>query len=406
MIVLSGADVVLPDRVVTGATVVLEDDRIVDVLLSPRPSSGSGRGGNGSLHFPLHDHYIVPGFIDVHVHGVAGVDTLDGTAAIGQIAEKLPGFGVTAFCPTSVACDPPALRRMLAAVRAARTERAPGGARVLPAHLESNFISPEFRGAQPESCLRRPSDRAVASAAGASDSWTGADILHEIADARPDVGIVTVAPEVEGVLPLIADLVSNGHRVSLGHSGATYEQGLDGIRAGATQATHLFNRMTPAAHRAPGLTGAILESDDVTAELICDGVHVHPAMLRVALAAKRAERIMAITDGTAGSGLPRGASATLGGRRIQVRDVAYLDDGTVAGSVLTMDRAFAKLTVEAGVSLTDAALLCSTTPARTLGLQGFGVIAPGAIADLVVLDRDLRVAQTWIAGTLAYERAS
>lgn len=216
---------------------------------------------------------------------------------------------------------------------------------------------------------------------------------------------MTVAPEVEGVLPLIADLVSNGHRVSLGHSGATYEQGLDGIRAGATQATHLFNRMTPAAHRAPGLTGAILESDDVTAELICDGVHVHPAMLRVALAAKRAERIMAITDGTAGSGLPRGASATLGGRRIQVRDVAYLDDGTVAGSVLTMDRAFAKLTVEAGVSLTDAALLCSTTPARTLGLQGFGVIAAGAMADLVVLDRDLRVVQTWIGGTLAYERA-
>ena len=410
MILLSGADLVLPDRVLTDGTIVIEDDRIVDVLPSAR------RGGEGSLHFPLHDRYIVPGFIDVHVHGVEGVDSLAGSDAIVGMAERLPKYGVTAFCPTSIACDPETLRRMLGGVRAARTLRAPGGARVLPAHLESNFINPEFKGAQPLECLRLPppADAAAAerwlapfSGKGASHlSWAGTDILREIAAARPDVGIVTVAPEVDGVLELIRDLVANGHRVSLGHSGASYEQALDAIRTGASQATHLFNRMTPAAHRAPGLTGAVLESDDVTAELICDGVHVHPAMLHVALAAKRAERIMAITDGTAGSGLPRGATASLGGRRIHVRDAAHLDDGTIAGSVLTMDRAFATLTAAAGVSLTDAATVCSTTPARTLGLQGFGIIAPGALADLVVLDRDLRVMQTWIGGTLAYERAS
>ncbi len=181
---------------------------------------------------------------------------------------------------------------------------------------------------------------------------------------------------------------------------------MDGIRVGARQATHLFNRMTPVTHRAPGLAGAVLESDDVIAELICDGVHVHPAMMRVALAAKRPERIMAITDGTAGSGLPYGSHATLGGRRITLRDAAYLDDGTIAGSVLTMDRAFAKLTSEVGLSLVDAAIVCATTPARALGLQGFGVLAPGAIADLAILDRDLRVVQTWVAGTLAWERSS
>jgi N-acetylglucosamine-6-phosphate deacetylase len=162
--------------------------------------------------------------------------------------------------------------------------------------------------------------------------------------------------------------------------------------------------MTPVTHRAPGLAGAMLESDDVVAELVCDGVHVHPAMMRVALAAKRPDRIMAITDGTAGSGLPKGSKTTLGGRPISVRDAAYLDDGTIAGSVLTMDRAFAKLTSEIGLSLSDAAALCATTPARALGLQHFGVIARGAIADLVVLDRDLRVVQTWVAGTLAWER--
>jgi N-acetylglucosamine-6-phosphate deacetylase len=164
--------------------------------------------------------------------------------------------------------------------------------------------------------------------------------------------------------------------------------------------------MTPMTHRAPGLAAAMLESDDVIAELVCDGVHVHPAMMRVALAAKRPERVMAITDGTAGSGLPRGATARLGGRVITVGDAAYLEDGTIAGSTLTMDRAFALLASAVGLSLPDAAAVCATTPARALGLQGFGVLAPGAVADFVVLDRDLRVVQTWIAGTLAFDRTS
>jgi N-acetylglucosamine-6-phosphate deacetylase len=297
---------------------------------------------------------------------------------------------------------------MLAGVRIARTTRPPGGARVLPAHLESNFINPEYKGAQPEACLRSPRHdsprRSAEGAASAAGKWTGADILAEIAAARPDVGIVTLAPELDGALDLIRDLVAHGHHVSLGHSGATYEQAVEGIRAGARQATHLFNRMPPLAHRAPGLTGAVLESDDVTVELICDGVHVHPAMMRMALAAKRPDRVMAITDGTAGSGMPPGSTATIGGYPIAIRDAAYLADGTIAGSSLTMDRAFAKLTSEIGLSLSDAATVCATTPARALGLQGFGLIAPGAIADLVVLDRDLRVVQTWIAGVLAFQR--
>jgi N-acetylglucosamine-6-phosphate deacetylase len=405
MIRLSDADLILPDRVAGGGTLLLDGDRIAEVILS----SGAQPASIEGLDFPLADHYIVPGFIDVHVHGIEGIDTLDGGDAIARMAERLPRFGVTAFCPTSIACDPATLRGLLSGVRVARTTRPPGGARVLPAHLESNFISPEYKGAQPAACLRLPRRAAARrSAAGAKagaglESWTGDDILDEIAAARPDVGIVTVAPEIDGAIDLIRDLVSHGHHVSLGHSGATYEQAMEGVRAGARQCTHLFNRMTPVTHRAPGLAGAMLESDDVIAELVCDGVHVHPAMMRVALAAKRPDRIMAITDGTAGSGLPKGSKATLGGRPISVRDAAYLDDGTIAGSVLTMDRAFAKLASEIGLSLPDAATLCATTPARALGLQGLGVIAPGAIADLVVLDRDLRVVQTWVAGALAWE---
>ncbi len=341
---------------------------------------------------------MVPGFVDVHVHGIEGTDTLDGGDAIERIAARLPRFGVTAFCPTSVACSPDDLRTMLAAVRAARLTRPAASSRVLPAHLESNFINPEYRGAQPGECLRLPHGR------GKEGEFTGEAILSEIAAARPDVGILTIAPEIDGALDLIRMLTSHGHRVSLGHSGASYEQALDGIAAGARQATHLFNRMTPISHRAPGLAGAVLEHDDVVAELICDGVHVHPSMARVALAAKSPSRIMAITDGTAGAGLPFGSRASLGGRTITVSDAAYLDDGTLAGSVLTMDRAFALLISRMGLSLVDAATVCSTTPARAMGLQGFGVIAAGMVADLAVLSADLTVTQTWIGGELAFGR--
>jgi N-acetylglucosamine-6-phosphate deacetylase len=392
MIFLADADVVLPDRVASPATIVVDGDRIIDVLHSAPAHTP------GDLRIDLRRHTVVPGFVDVHVHGIEGSDTLDGGDAIERIAARLPRFGVTAFCPTSVACSPDDLRTMLAAVRASRLTRPPASSRVLPAHLESNFINPEYRGAQPGECLRLPRGR------GKEGEFTGEAILSEIAAARPDVGILTIAPEIDDALDLIRMLTSHGHRVSLGHSGASYEQALEGIAAGARHATHLFNRMTAISHRAPGLAGAVLEHDDVVAELICDGVHVHPSMARVALAAKSPSRIMAITDGTAGAGLPFGSRASLGGRTITVRDAAYLDDGTLAGSVLTMDRAFALLISRMGLSLVDAATVCSTTPARAMGLQGFGVIAAGMVADLAVLSADLTVTQTWIGGELAFGR--
>lgn len=383
MIRLTGADVILPDRVLSQGDITIDGDRIVEVA--------AGSGGE------LHGHYVVPGFIDVHVHGVNGRDTLDDAAAVGEIAAFLPRHGTTAFCPTSIACAPAVLRRLLSAIADARSRPRAGSARVLPAHLESNFINPEYNGAQPLECLRLPHESHRDDGA-----FTGLEILDVIASARADVGILTVAPEMEGVLDLIPTFVRGGHHVSLGHSGATYDQALAGIEAGARQATHLFNRMTPIGHRAPGLAAAVLESDDVAAELVCDGRHVHPAMMRVAIAAKGPSRVMAITDGTAGAGLPRGATSTIGGRHITVGDVALLDDGTIAGSVLTMDKAFATLVTAIGVSLVDAATMCATTPARELGLRGFGVIATGAAADLAVLDRDLHVVRTYIGGRPAW----
>jgi N-acetylglucosamine-6-phosphate deacetylase len=390
MIVLAGGDIVLPERILTNASLIIEQGRIeaIEITRSVPP---------GASIVDVRDAFVVPGFIDVHVHGVEGHDTLDGGAAIAAIASRLPRYGVTAFCPTTVACGPAELLAVLEQVGRARVGGAGGSARVLPAHLESNFINPAYNGAQPRACLRLPTDER-----GEGD-FTGRDILRVIESRRPDVGIITIAPEIPGILDLVPGLVRAGHRVSLGHSGADFDQAIAAIDAGARHATHLFNRMTPITHRAPGLAGAVLSHDDVSAELICDGLHVHPAMSRLAIAAKGVHGVMAITDGTGVSGLTPGSTARLGGRTIRVSgQAALLDDGTLAGSSLTMDGAFRNIVTLFHFSIAEAAILCSTTPARALGLTGFGVIAEGGAADLVVLDRAFRVMRTFVAGQQVY----
>jgi len=402
-IILSGADLVLPDRVINPGTLVLEQGTIVEISDGARPPS------DGADHVDLTGHVVVPGFIDVHVHGLEGHDTLTGPDGVDAMARRLPRYGVTGFCPTSIACGPTLLAQMLDAIRRARREPVRGAARVLPAHLESNFINPDYKGAQPLECIRRPPSPTgeidpAASAEGCyGEAFSATELLAVIDRYRAEVGIVTLAPEMPNGIDLTRRLVAAGHRVSLGHSGANYEQAMAGVAAGARHATHLFNRMTPFSHREPGLTGAVLQSDELAAEIICDGHHVHPAAVKLAIALKRADRTMAITDGTAGSGLPVGSRVTIGPRPITVTPTAaYLDDGTLAGSVLTMDGAFRLLVNVAGCSLVEAALMCATTAARELKLENRGLIARGAIADLVVLTPNLEVARTYIGGELAY----
>lgn len=401
MIVLAGADLVLPDRVVERGTLVIRDGRIEAV--EPRIVDGP----TGATRIDCAGLLIVPGFIDVHIHGVEGIDVLDGGGAVAEVASRLPKYGVTGFCPTSVACDPSTLANLLAAVAAARAMPAPRSARVLPAHLESNFINPEWHGAQPRRCLRLPpagSEKLeVRSEQGAAEFSAG-DILDVIARHGAATGIVTLAPELPGGLDLVRALVAAGHRVSIGHTGATYDEAKAAIAAGACHATHLFNRMSSPTSRSPGVVGAVLESDAVAAELICDGYHVHPALVALAMRAKTPRRLMAITDGTAGSGLPVGSRARLGGQEIVVTErAAELADGTLAGSVLTMDGAFRRLVQHNGISLPDAVRLCSTTPAAELGLAEAGVLGAGMTADLVVLGADLAVRQTYLAGVAALE---
>ena len=388
MILLRGADVVLPDQIITKGSLAIRDGVILDVLPAAREMAGWNV-------VDLAGHTIVPGFVDVHLHGIEGTDVLDDADAVANVAARLPKYGVTGFCPTSVACTPERLQIFLDAVARAHTSLAPRSARVLAAHLESNFLNPDWNGAQPRTCLRLPYDPAA--------GFSGEDILRVIAARRSSVGIVTLAPELPGGIELVRDLVRHGHRVSLGHTGATYEEAIAAIEAGARHATHLYNRMSSITSRSPGVVGAVLESNAVTAEIICDGHHVHPSLVSTAIRVKSPSRMIAITDGTAVAGLPRGSRARLGEQTIIAGDrTALLEDGTLAGSILTMDGAFRQLR-EWGWTLPEVARMCATTPAEALGLSKTGSIAPGHVADLVVLDAGFRVRQTYISGAPVLE---
>jgi N-acetylglucosamine-6-phosphate deacetylase len=394
MIALSGADLVLPDRIVHGGSILIEHGRIAAI-----ESRVIDERAAGITVTPFRNHVIVPGLIDVHVHGIEGVDVLARAGAVADVARRLPKYGVTAFCPTSVACAPSTLTTFLTAVGHARSASTALASRVLAAHLESNFINPDWSGAQPVGCLRTAQGAMGAYGASGAKEFSGRDILEVIEAHGSSVAIVTLAPELPGGMDLVRHLVSLGHRVSIGHSGATYEQAVEAIQAGARHATHLFNRMSSITSRSPGVVGAVLESGDVTAEIICDGHHVHPSLVSLAIRLKTAAKMIAITDATAAAGLPPGSRSQLGGQTIIAGEkTALLENGTLAGSILTMDAAFRMLVQRLGLSLPDAARMCSTTPADAVKAGDIGSIAPGKFADLVVLDRDLRVTRTYIGG--------
>jgi N-acetylglucosamine-6-phosphate deacetylase len=395
--VLAGADLVLPDRVIRAGTLRVEGQRIagLDQDDSSAPAAFDRTG-----------HVIVPGFVDAHVHGVEGIDTLDPGDPVSGIAARLPRYGVTAFSPTTVACSSESLARVLAQVVDVRAAPAGGSARVLPVHVEGPFLSVEQRGAQPMQWLRDPRV--------ALDAWetstaigerNAVDTLRTIDRFRSAVGVMTLAPEMDGAGRLITWLLERGIRAALGHSSASFEDGLSAIDAGASYATHLFNCMPAFHHRRPGLAGAILHSERVVAEVIADGVHVHPALVKLALAAKGTWHLMAVTDGTSLAGSACGMAGRLGDQSIVVRDgAARFDDGRLAGSVATMDLVFRTLVESVGLSIVDAAMLCATTPSKVLGLEG-GALVSGAPADFAVLDGALRVVETYVRGQLAYGRS-
>ncbi len=373
MIVAAGRVVADGGDLVPGH-VVVERDRVARVA--------EGLPSGADYTFP--DGTLVPGFIDLQVNGGAGVDLLDcAPADVERLCRYLAGTGTSAFLPTLITAPPDRISRALSVLRQSR----PAGATVLGVHLEGPVLNPARRGAHDSRVLASAGDPSV-------------QALYDAA--RPDLRLVTLAPELPGALDLIARLTAQGVVVSLGHTDATYAQAAEAFRRGARMVTHLFNGMRGLHHREPGIIGAAFEDAHAVCGLIADGVHVHPAMIRLAHGILGARRIALVTDAIAAAGMPPG-EYRLADRAVtvQVGDAPRLPDGTLAGSTLRMDEAVRNL-VSWGIPLRDALQSASFVPARVLGLTDRGALAAGARADVCVLGADGRATLTVVGGGVVF----
>lgn len=350
-----------------------------------------GGWGLGSIHFaekileiegtvadPADNNapYILPGFIDLHVHGGAGRDVMQGDDAMEVIAQLHARHGTTSLLATTMTAPMTELESALVGVAAEMASRSKGTARVLGVHLEGPYINPEKLGAQPNFVQ--------------TGSLEAIQKLHAIADIR----VVTLAPEIPGHLQLIAGLSALGLRVQLGHTLGSYEEALAAIDLGASGFTHLYNAMSRLDHRSPGMVGAALAHAEF-AEIIPDLQHVHPGAIMTALRA--IPKLYCVTDSTAASGMPDGDY--LLGRQVVHKCMGgvRLKDGTLAGSTLTMDQALRNL-VSIGLEIDDAVRRVATFPADYLGLPERGRLALGAYADVVVMSRDLQLLEVFVEG--------
>ncbi|MCF6469771.1 N-acetylglucosamine-6-phosphate deacetylase [Nonomuraea sp. MG754425] len=360
---LADARIVTPEGVHEG-WLTIEDGRITHVGSGSAPGPGLKLGGR----------HVVPGFVDVHNHGGAGGSFPTGDLGQARDAVALHRrHGTTTTMASLVTDSIEGLTRAASALAELCDEGLLAGI-----HFEGPYIARSRCGAHDPALLREPSTREFAGLVKAG---------------RGHVRMLTVAPELPGALDLIRMAVAEGVLAAVGHTAAGYEQAIEGIEAGASVATHLYNAMSPLGHRAPGPVAALLDDERVTVELVNDGVHVHPAMLRLAYEVAGPGRTALITDAMSATGLGDG-DYVLGTMAVHVDDgVARLvEGGSIAGSTLTMDAAFRRAVQELGLSLPDAVQVTSLTPARLLGLADrIGSIAVGKAADLVVLSDSLEV---------------
>ncbi|WP_152670552.1 N-acetylglucosamine-6-phosphate deacetylase [Rubrobacter aplysinae] len=369
--------VVTPDAVWDGGTILVESGEIRAVSREPLAADAV---------VELPDHYLVPGFVDLQVNGGFGVDAVDRPGRLGELSAALPATGVTSYLPTLVTLP---LGRYPAVIGGLDLDP-DRGAVPLGLHLEGPFISPEKRGAHAAEAVAEPDP----------------DALAELLDAGP-VEMVTLAPEMPGAGALIELAASRGTVASLGHSAASFEEALSGFESGAAGVTHLFNAMSPLHHRDPGLPGAaMLKTADSAPRcgMVADGRHVHPEMVRLAFERLGPDRMYLVTDAMAAAGMGPG-EYELAGRTVSMRDgIPRLEDGTLAGSVLTMDEAIRNALEFAGCSLPEAVRMATATPAALIGAAKKGRLTPGSDADVVALSPDLLVEAAWVGGRLVYER--
>lgn len=344
----------------------------------------------GQRVLDLEDAILVPGFIDMHIHGGGGRDVMDPAPdALLAVERLLYSHGVTSYFPTTITAP---IDRTLAALdslaNAIERSRESGDLRARPVgiHLEGPFISHARPGVHPPADLQKPTLALF------EKFWEAS---------RGTVKVMTIAPELEGARELISEATNRGICVSMGHSDADLAQARAGVDAGVRHATHTFNAMRPLEHRDPGIIGEALMDERISAEIIADGVHVDPLMVRLFLRAKGADGAVLVTDATAATGMPNGRYR-LGSLEVDVKDGKCLRDGRLAGSVLTMDKAVRNVVKFANWDLQTAVRLATLNPARATGLSGnAGTLAVGAPADIVALNSAGNVVKTIVRGRAA-----
>ena len=319
--------------------------------------------GEGEEVLDLGGDFLVPGFVDVHIHAFRGHDTMDGEKAVRAMSRDLAELGVAAFCPTTMSASPEETKNALRGIRQIMERPEENGARILGAHMEAPFLREERAGAQRKEFFRDP-------------SWE--DFLW-MTDGHPEiVSLITLAPERVGSEDFIRKAAAAGIHVSIGHTSADAETVHAAADWGADHVTHTFNAQTPVHHRKPGVPGAAMTDDRLYCEMICDGVHLHRDIVRLIARCKGPERAVAITDAMEAAGMPDGEYA-LGGQKVTVQaGQARLADGTLAGSVLTMPKALENLIHIFGIAPEAACAMCTAAPAASVHETAAGRIIPGA----------------------------
>lgn len=374
--------IVTPHELIQDGHVVVEAGNITHV--------GSGAPSSAGRVLDYGDCLVAPGFIDLHVHGGGGHDVMGAsTEGLNGLSRFLAAGGVTALLATAYSASQGDLLAAAKTVAKAVKEGSEGS-RILGLHLEGPYVNPKMAGAQSVAHVRPPS----------------VDELEEIHRAAGGaLGIVTLAPEMEGAIEAVAWLRSKGVVPAAGHTDATHAEMMAAVEAGLSHAAHLFNRMRPLHHREPGVVGAALSDDRVSVELIADGVHIHPSTLRLAARAKGPGKTALVSDAISAAGLPDG-EYRLGAEKIRVEGGrSLLESGALAGSTIRLCDAVRYAVETAVLPVTEAIEMASSTPARIIGVdERKGRLAPGMDADLTVLGRDYEILLTMVGGGVVYER--
>lgn len=375
--------IVLPNGIAESGCVVF-DDKISDVILDADMKNNPQCRADEVID--LKGRYLMPGLVDIHIHGYKGFDVSDGDrGGILNMSRCLVENGVTAWCPTTMTVAEEEIQASLDIIGSLRYDNPDNftdtGARILGANLEGPFINPKKKGAQATEYIKKPD-------------------TDFVMKNRSSIKLLTVAPETDdcGFIKYISE--NTDILISLGHTAATYEQTIAGITDGARHATHLFNAMPPLNHREPGVIGAVLENTEVSCEMIADTFHISPHMFGIVEKLK-GEKLVLITDCMRAGGMPDG-SYTLGGQQVNVKGKkCLLKDGTIAGSVLKLNEAVKNFKEHAKLPLHKAVAAASLYPAAAIGMADvIGSVEVGKYADFAIADEDMNIMQTYIGGEL------